>query len=139
MGHFFTWPPGPSAMRLTTHTGSYVARTVPVNKSKEPQHPLTAWQPYRTYAAPSGEPGTTETPTDRRPLRTYASPSDDLSGMWSPGSDQQIGGIEGLCRSASTTWGHQRSNRLATLVDLRRSVRPVGVILPQETPTDRRH
>ena len=50
----------------------------------------------------------------------------DLSGMKSP-SNQQIGGIEDLRRSVSNTWGHRRSNRLATLLGSRRPVGPVGV------------
>ena len=43
--------------------------------------------------------------------------------MISPGNDRQIGSFRGLRRSVGTTWGHQVSNRLATLVDLRRPVR----------------
>ena len=44
-----------------------------------------------------------------------------------PGSNRQIGGVEDLCRSVGTTWGHRDSNRLATLVDLRRAVGTLGV------------
>ena len=43
----------------------------------------------------------------------------DLSGNESPDSNQQIGGIEGLCLSVSTTWGHRGFDSLKTLVDLR--------------------
>ena len=114
-------------MRLTAHTGSYVARTVPKKgKKRKPQHPPTVEQPYgRTVSGAEVHRARNRSAAFTDFCFTVA----DISGIESPENNQQIGGIEGLYHSVGTPWGHQGSNGLATLADLRRPVKLLGIRL----------
>ena len=119
MGHFFTWPPGPSAVRLTTHTGSYVARTVPENKTKT-----------NTKAKAKAK-AKAKSPSAHRGSNTLAALVDlrrrvrPLDVCLCPKLDQQSSGVEDLCFSVCPPGEDRDSNRLSALVGL---CRPVGVL-----------